>query len=89
MSVVVATRNDVDEEHSGGNKHGRKNFSTRKEMVGSSHFVRLWSFQSRAAHCMLVIQKHIRILYSYLLCFHLHPQFELSLSPLRQNTEGK
>jgi hypothetical protein len=69
---------------------GGTNFSTRKKMVGSSHFGGLWSFQSRAAaHCMLVIQKHIRIQYSYLLCFHLHPQFELSLSPLRQNTEGK
>jgi hypothetical protein len=89
MSVVVATRNHVDEEHSEGNKHGRQNFSTRKEMVGSSHFGGLWSFQSCAAHCMLVIQKYIRILYSYLLCFHFHPQFELSLSPLRQNIEGK
>jgi hypothetical protein len=31
MSVVVATRNNVDEEHSGGNKHGRHRISPQEK----------------------------------------------------------
>jgi len=41
MSVVVATRNNVDEEHSGGNKHGRHEF-LHKERDG-------WIFSFRRA----------------------------------------